>query len=88
MYKQTFSTVYVLNIVFQSIFTLLFDTGAGVLIAYLLNTRCGIGRWIFVPFILSGLAIGVFSMVRLILSAMRSLQRLEDGRSNKEKEDA
>ena len=89
MYKRSFSAVYVVNVVFQSIFTLLFDTGVCVLIAYLLNSYAGVGRWIFVPFVLFGLALGIFSMVKLILSAMRSLERLEESQGDKsKKEDA
>ena len=89
MYKRSFSAVYVVNVVFQSIFTLLFDTGVCVLIAYLLNSYAGVGRWIFVPFVLFGLALGIFSMVKLILSAMRSLERLEESHGDKsKKEDA
>lgn len=83
MYKQAFNAVFVLNVIFQSIFTLLFDTGLFVLIAYLLNSYAGADRWVYIPFVLFGLGLGIFSMMKLIMSAMKSLERLENEQNDK-----
>lgn len=83
MRGQAISFMYVLNIVLQSLFSLLFGTGISVGIAYLLVTYLGVGAWVYIPFILGGLGIGVFSMVRFILAAMSGLERMEKERENK-----
>ena len=77
MYKQTFGFVYVLNIVFQSIFTLLFQVGLGVLVGWLLTSLANAPDWVFVPSILLGVGTGLLSMVKFIMSAMRSLEAIE-----------
>ena len=77
MYRQTFSFVYVINIVFQSIFTLLFQIGAAVLIGWLLTEKAGAPDWVYVPLILLGVGIGLYSMIKFILTAMRGLEATE-----------
>lgn len=80
MRGQAVSFMYVLNIVLQSLFSLLFGTAVCVGIGYLLTTQLGVGRWVYIPLILVGLGLGVVSMVRFILSAMAGLERLEKER--------
>ena len=77
MYKQTYSFVFVLNIVFQSIFTLLFQVGLGVLVGWLLTSFANAPEWVYVPSILLGVGTGLLSMVKFIMSAMRSLEAIE-----------
>ena len=82
MYRQTFNAVYVLNIVLQSIFTLLFDVGIFVLLGWLFTAKLSFERWVFNPLILLGIALGVFSMVKLILISMKNLEALEESQIN------
>ena len=77
MRTQAVSFMYALNIVLQSLFSLLFSTAIFVGIAYLSVTYLGIGEWIYIPAVLVGLVLGVISMVRFIISAMAGLERLE-----------
>ncbi|MBQ8372583.1 MAG: AtpZ/AtpI family protein [Clostridia bacterium] len=77
MKKRTISTVHTVNIVFQSIFTLAMYIGLGLLIGWLASTYWGAERWIYVPCILGGVAIGFVSMVRFVLLASRNLEWLE-----------
>ena len=77
MRNQAVSFMYALNIVLQSLFSLLFSTAIFVGIAYLSVTYLGIGEWIYIPAVLVGLVLGVISMVRFIISAMAGLERLE-----------
>ena len=85
MKRQTVSFLYVLNIVSQSLFSLLFDTALGVGVGYLLHTYAMIDAWIYIPCILLGLGVGIVSMVRFILSAMAGLERLERQRQKEDK---
>ena len=85
MYRQTFNALFVINIVMQSIFTLLFDIGLFVLIGWLLTAKANVGEWVFVPLILVGVGVGVFSMFKLILVSMRNLEALEKNQTAPEK---
>ena len=91
MRGRTVSLMYALNIVLQSIFTLLFSTGFFVGIAYLLVARAGVGGWVYIPAVILGLGFGIFSMMTFVYRAMIGLERLEIQREreeNKERGDA
>ena len=77
MYKKTISAVYVINIALQSIFTLVWQIALGLGIGYLCVRFLSAPEWIYVPFILVGVLTGILSMVRFLLGAMKSLDRLE-----------
>lgn len=83
--KGRYSAFYVLNIVFQSIFTLLWHIGLGLLVGWIFVRFVGTKEWIYAPLILAGVFTGLFSMVRFILAAMRALERIEDDKRKKKK---
>lgn len=83
--KESYSAFYVMNIVFQSIFTLLWQIGLAVLLGWVFVSFVGAPIWIYVPLIMIGVATGVVSMVRFILSAMRTLEHLEEEKRRKKK---
>ena len=76
--KEAYGAFYVINIVAQAIFTLLWNIGLTLLIGWLSVSKLGAPEWIYVPLILIGVFTGLFSMVRFILAAMKSLDRLEE----------
>ena len=78
-----YSTFYVINIVFQSIFTLLWQIGAAVLIGWIFVSYLGAPPWIYAPLIVAGAISGLVSMVRFILSAMKALERIEEQKQPK-----
>ena len=77
-------SMYLWNIVIQSIVSLLTPIAVLGGVAWLLSERYRIGGWIFVVLILLGVFVGLFSMVRFLLGASRALESLE--RENREKE--
>ena len=83
--KEGYSAVYVLNIIFQSIFTLLWNIGTAVLVGWVFVRFVGAPEWVYVPLILLGVGTGIVSMMRFILSAMKSLERIEEQRRRKKK---
>ena len=83
--KDKYSSFYVINIVFQSIFTLLWHIGLGLLVGWIFVRFVGAGGWIYVPLILAGVFTGLFSMVRFILAAMNALERIEEDKRKKRK---
>ena len=80
-----YSTFYVINIVFQSIFTLLWQIGAAIFVGWIFVSLVGAPEWLYVPLILLGVGSGLVSMVRFILAAMKSLDRIEEERKAKAK---
>ncbi len=76
MKGQAISFIYSLSIIMQALFTLLFSAAAFVGVGYLL-TLAGVGTWVYIPAILLGLGLGMWSMVKFILVAMAGLGRLE-----------
>lgn len=83
--KVKYSTFYVINIVFQSIFTLLWQIGAAFFVGWIFVRFVNAPQWIYVPLIMLGVISGFVSMVRFILAAMQSLERLEEQRRIKNK---
>lgn len=81
--KGAYSALYIVNIVFQSIFTLLMHIGIGLLLSWLLVDKCGLPTWIYAVVIFIAVISGLFSMIRFILVAMRALDNLEKSRKEK-----
>ena len=81
--NQGYSTVYVINIVFQGIFTLVWQIGLALGVGLLLVNVLGAPPWVYVPLIIIGVLTGFISMVRFILAAMNSLDRIESERRQK-----
>ena len=93
MNKHYINTVYVLNIVFQAIFTLVIYIGGVILLGYLATTFWGADDWIYIPLILLGVLLGFISMVKFVLVAAKSLEVLEkqqrkDAKARRDKESA
>ena len=85
MKGRTVSFMYAINIVLQSLFSLLFCTGCFVGVAYLLVDRASVGSWVYIPMIILGLGLGIFSMLKFIIRAMVGLERLERQRERANK---
>ena len=80
--KEAYGAFYVINIVAQAIFTLLWNIGLALLVSWLAVSKLGAPEWTYVPLILVGVFTGLFSMVRFILAAMNALDRMEkEGRA-------
>ena len=87
MYRKLVSSLYVLNIVSQAIFTLAFPIGLGVLISYLLTQYASAHSWIWAMLVVFGALSGLYSMIKFILSAMAGLERLEKEHNIKDKKE-
>ena len=83
--NKAYSTFYVINIVFQSIFTLLWQIFAALAVGWIFVEKLNAPRWLYVPLILVGVGTGLVSMVRFILAAMRSLERIEEQKLKQKK---
>lgn len=80
---RTYSFIYVVNIVFQAIFTILFHVGTGLIISWLLVEKVGFPPLTYAIIIIVSVITGVISMVKFIIVSMNALDNLE--KSHKEK---
>ena len=85
-YKKLITPVYVINIVFQSLLSLLSPIAIMLLLAWLIVTRLSAGTWVYVVFIMLGVFSGLYSMVVFILRACSALDAIEKQNTDK-KED-
>lgn len=83
MKGQAISFIYVMNVILQSIFSLLFNVAVYFGIGYFLTSVLGVDAWIYIPLILIGFIIGIISMIKFIISAMAGVERLENERNGK-----
>ena len=87
MRSKLFSVLYAMNIIMQSLFDLAAPAALLFLISWLLVKRVGAPEWIYAIAIPLGILIGLYSMVRFILSATAALSRLEEqNKSNRKNE--
>lgn len=77
-----------LNILFQALYTLAMPIGIGALISYLTTKHLGAPRFIWAILLTLGALMGLYSMIKYILSAMRAMEKLDKERDEREKERA
>ena len=85
MYKKLVGALYIMNIVSQAIFTLLFPILLGFGIAWLLVSYLCAPSFLYVIFIMLGVFCGLYSMVKFVMSAMSAYERLEKERTESKK---
>ena len=84
VYKKFVGALYVMNIIAQSIVTLLTPAALMFFFAWLLVEKCSLPRWIYAVFITVGVIAGLISMVKFAISASEGLERLERAGRKKE----
>ena len=77
MYRKFVSAMYVLNILFQSLFNLATPILVMLGLSWLLVEKCGAPEWLYAILGVFGALVGCVSMIKFILGAMSSLERLE-----------
>lgn len=85
-YKKFVSALYTLNIISQAFFTLLFPIGIAAVASYLLVRFAGAPTFIWAILLTVATFLGLFSMVKFVLSAMAALERLEKEGDRRKKE--
>jgi len=78
MKSKLFSVLYAMNIVMQALFDLAAPAALLFFISWLFVKRVGAPEWIYAITIPVGILIGLYSMVRFIITATAALTRLED----------
>lgn len=83
MYRNLVSALYVLNIIFQAIFTLLIPPALLFAINYLCILKLSFPKWTYAISLSLGFVAGIISMIKFAISASEALERLEKQRKNK-----
>ena len=78
MHNKLFSFLYAINIVSQAIFSLLVPVGLMILAAWLMVDRVGAPKFVYAIAIVLGFLIGLYSMVRFVMTATANLERQEN----------
>lgn len=84
MYRNLVSALYVLNIIFQAIFTLLIPPALLFFLNLLCVRKLSFPKWTYAISLSVGFIIGIASMIKFAISASEALERLEKQRKNKE----
>ena len=82
-YGKFVNAVYIVNVVIQGFFSLVFPMGLGLLAAWLLVDKAGAPVFLYPVLIVLGTLIGLYSMVRFILDTMTAVERLDRQREEK-----
>ncbi len=75
--KKAYSAFYIINIIFQAIFTLVWQVALFLLIGLALVKWLSAPVWIYVPLGTLGAVFGFISMIRFVMSAMKALESIE-----------
>ena len=86
MYRKFVSAMYVLNILFQSLFNLATPILLMLGLSWLLVSKCSAPAWFYALFGVAGVLMGFVSMIKFILAACTSLEKLEKEHREKDSE--
>ena len=75
MHKKIFSALELLNILFQAFYTLALPIGIGALISFLLTRFLSAPSFVWAIFLIIGVLIGLYSMIKYILTATAGIDR-------------
>ena len=76
-YGKFVSGVYIINVVIQGFFSLVFPMALGAALAWLFVERVGAPTFLYPLLIVLGTLVGLFSMIRFIISTMQAVERIE-----------
>lgn len=82
MYKRFVGAMYVINIIAQAMFTLLIPAALMLAVAWLFVEKCGAPGWLYAVLVTLGIISGFISMIRFVIRASESLERLEKQRKD------
>lgn len=86
MHKKIFSALELLNILFQAFYTLAMPIGIGALAAFLLTKYALFPSWIWAVLLILGVFIGLYTMIKYILTATGGIDRRNKQENQMKKE--
>lgn len=85
MYRKIYDLTYVLSVVIQGFWSLLFPIGVGLLGGWLLVNKVGAPSWLMIALTTAGVFVGLISMCKFLMSAMTALERRDKERAEAER---
>ena len=86
MHKKIISALELLNILFQSFYTLALPIGIGALISFLLTKFLSAPSYVWAIFLILGVFVGLYSMIKYILTATAGIDRRDRQTKQMERE--
>lgn len=83
MYRNFVSALYVLNIIFQAIFTLIIPPALLFTVNLLCVSKLSFPRWTYAISLSLGFIFGIISMIKFAIASSEALERLEKQRKSK-----
>ena len=83
MNKNFVSSMYVLNIVAQAIFSIAMPTALAAAVSWLSVAKLSAPGWIYAVLVPLGAIGGIVSAVKFVITACNNLERLENQRNSK-----
>lgn len=85
MHKKIYNAAFLINVIFQSFFNLIFPMAGMFFVGWLLVDKCSCPEWIYVPLLIVGLITGLISMVKFLIYALEIAERNEKAQNAKNK---
>lgn len=86
MYRKIYDLTYVLSVVVQGFWSLLFPIGLGLFGGWLLVDKVGAPSWLMIVLTIAGVFVGLVSMCKFLMSAMVALERRDKEKAEAERD--
>ena len=80
MHKKILNALELLNMLFQALYTLALPIGIGALASFLLTKYANAPSFVWAILLTLGVFIGLYSMIKFILTAIKNMEKLEKQR--------
>ena len=77
MHKKVYNAAFLINVIFQAFFNLMFPMAAGFFAGYVLTEKLSFPQWWYAVLLVAGLAVGLFSMIKFLLYALDAFEKTE-----------
>ena len=77
MQKKIYNAAYLINVIFQAFFNLMFPMAAGFLAGYLVTEKLSFPQWWYAVLLVAGLAAGLLSMIKFLIYALDAFEKIE-----------
>lgn len=84
MYRKIYDLTYVLSVVVQGFWSLLFPIGLGLFGGWVLVNKVGAPSWLMIVLTVAGVFVGLISMCKFLMSAMTALERRDKEKAKAE----
>lgn len=86
MKRRVYNAAYLINVIFQAFFNLLFPMGLLFVVGWLAVNKLGFPDWIYVILLVVGLISGLISMIKFLIYALDAFDSIEKAqKANRDK---